>query len=173
MNQRRIKLERLLQLVMVICLVGFCSVVQAQAVVQLRVNVAEDKLIIETPGTCKKLPVTDGCLFATRGNTHVNFNLVGNKDCSESGKKWELDSVVLGTSEGSPGSIGSVAAADFDAVEATGFVNPTSINASHIAIQNYNSKAYDIWYTVTAICVDGTSVIDSDPRIENDGSGYN
>ena len=64
------------------------------------------------------------------------------------------------------------AAIDFDADQGSGRVNPVSSNANHILIRDYNSAVYDIWYTVYAKCSGDKSVINSDPRVENDGTGH-
>lgn len=172
MNKNSNRTKNSLRTAVLLALVFAFSIAHAQVVVQLRVNDNEDKLIINTPGNCKKQPNPPGCISATRGASHINFNLVGNKTCTASGNNWELDSVVLSMREnGAPGNLTDAAASDFNADKATGVVNPRNINANQIGIQNNNSAMYDIWYTVKASCVGGGSPIDTDPRVENDGTG--
>ena len=172
MNKKTNRNKNILITGMLLSLMFTFSSAHAQVVVQMLVNDTEDKLVIETPGRCKKQPNPPGCVFATRGASHINFNLTGNKRCSASGKSWELDSVLLSmTADGSPGNLTDMAASDFNADKITGVVNPLTFNGNHIGIQNNNSGVYDIWYTVTAYCVDGGSTIDTDPRVENDGRG--
>ncbi|HEY5775509.1 MAG TPA: hypothetical protein VIS57_05425 [Xanthomonadales bacterium] len=144
------------------------SAAQAAAiVVNLEVNDSQTKLVATTPGSCTRIPNTPGCVHAT-GQVQINFNLTGNSSCSEAeGAKWQLDHVAMGD----PGNISAVAAADFNADQTSGVVSPISQSANHILIRDNNTQAYDIAYTVYARCEGGSSVIDSDPRVENDGSG--
>jgi hypothetical protein len=158
-----------LKLATVFGIVGFYSAAQAAIAVNMKVNSNEDKLTVTTNGTCISGANSKGCVKA-QGRQPINFNLTGSKDCSDGGK-WKLDYVALGVSEGSAGNISSDAASDFNADQSSGEVTPNSQNASYIQIRNNNTSVYDIWYTVYATC--GDSVIDSDPRIENDGSGRN
>ena len=102
----------------------------------------------------------------------LNFNLTGQTACSAGGD-WELDYVALGNgNKASPGNISQVAAEDFDADQGSGIVSPVSQNARHILIRDNNSEAYDIWYTVYAVCEGNGSTITTDPRVENDGTGH-
>jgi hypothetical protein len=140
---------------------------QAAIVVQMQVNDTETKLEVTTRGTCATGANPNGCVKA-QGRQPINFNLVGDKRCS-SGQQWALDYVALGMSESSVGGLTNVAASDFDADASSGEVTPTNQNANSIQIRNNNTAAYDVWYTVYAVCDD--AVIDTDPRIENDGSG--
>lgn len=155
------------KLVLMLVIVGFSSIAQAAIVVQMRVNDAQDKLEITTPGNCSRGANSNGCVKA-QGRQPINFNLVGDKSCS-SGSKWQLDYVALGMSDGSTGNLTADAASDFNADQSSGEVTPNSANTNSIQVRNYNTSAYDVWYTVYATC-DG-DVIDTDPRIENDGSG--
>jgi hypothetical protein len=139
----------------------------AAIVVQMRVNDTDDKLEITTRGSCTSGSNPKGCVKAL-GRQPINFNLVGDKRCP-SGELWQLDYVALGMSEGSTGGLTPKAASDFNADVASGEVTPNSQNPNSIQIRNNNSAAYDVWYTVYATCDD--MVIDTDPRIENDGSG--
>jgi hypothetical protein len=88
----------------------------------------------------------------------INFNLTGDTSCS-------LAHVALGN----PGNISEVAAADFNADMASGVVTPISQSGRHILIRDNNTAAYEIAYTVYANC--NGSLIDSDPRVVNDGTG--
>ena len=140
---------------------------QASVTVQMRVNDTDDKLEITTRGSCTSGSNPNGCVKAV-GRQPINFNLVGDKRCP-SGELWQLDYVALGMSEGSTGGLTAVAASDFNADVSSGEVTPNSQSANNIQIRNNNSAAYEVWYTVYATCDD--MVIDTDPRIENDGSG--
>ena len=173
MKKQRTKLEGLLQLTILFCVVGFCSIAHAAIVVDMEVSPAEDKLLVKTHGTCISGQNPKGCIHVT-GKQQINFNLK-NKKCSEAnGARWELESVVLSTSKGVQTGISAVAASDFGANEASGIVTATvSQNAHHIGIRDNNTAEYEVWYTVFAKCVGGNSKIDIDPRIKNDGTGYN
>lgn len=155
------------KLVLILVFVGFSSIAHAAIVVNMQVNDSETKLTITSPGNCIRGVNSNGCVKG-QGQQPINFNL-GNKRCS-SGGNWSLDYVALGMSEGSTGGLSADAASDFNADAASGRVTPNSRNANHIQIRNNNMQAYDVWYTVYATC--GDSVIDTDPRIENDGSGH-
>lgn len=148
-------------------LIAFSSVTQAAIVVNMQVNDNETKLTVTTPGNCARGANTAGCVRG-QGQQPINFNL-GNKRCSDGGN-WSLDYVALGMSEGSTGGLTEVAASDFNADASSGVVTPNSQNPNQIQIRNNNMQAYDVWYTVYATC--GDAVIDTDPRIENDGSGH-
>ena len=172
---KRVKRNRaFVKLTGLLLLAGFCSIAHAQIVVNMNVNDNQDKLTITTPGSCSNGANPNGCVKAN-GRQPVNFNLTGSRSCSSgdtwgsSGDTWELDYVALGMSEGSTGNLTAKAASDFNADQSTGVVTPNSQNANHIQMQNNNTAVYDVWYTVYAIC--GDSVIDTDPRVENDGSG--
>ena len=160
-----------LQLATVLFVAGFCSIAQAQIVVNMKVNSSQNKLTITTHGTCARQPNPAGCVRAS-GRTQINFNLVENTQCNAGGN-WELTHVALGNSSGRPGNISAVAAGDFNANQGSGVVTPVSRNARHISVRDDNSQAYDIWYTVYATCAASGSTIDSDPRIENTGTGTN
>ena len=169
MKKQANKVGVFLKLATVLGVVGFCSIAQAAIVVNLNVNASENKLTITTHGTCVANN-SNGCIKAS-GNQPINFSLTGNKACSAGGN-WELSSVALGNSQGQPGGISSTAASDFSANQSSGVVTPTNSNANHIGMRNNNTAAYDVWYTVYATC-EGAPTINSDPRIENDGSGRN
>jgi len=147
-------------------LMGFSSITQAAIVVNMQVNDNETKLSVTTPGNCTRGANQPGCVKA-QGQEPVNFNL-GNKQCSAGGN-WSLDYVALGMSEESIGDLSADAASDFNADASSGRVTPDSQNANHIQIRNNNTASYDVWYTGYATCDD--AIIDTDPRIENDGSG--
>ncbi len=151
------ELKRLLQTAAVLYAIGIMSAAQAAAiVVNLAVNADQTKLVPTTPGNCASNN-TPGCVRAS-GQVQINFNLTGSTNCS-------LDHVALGN----PGNISEVAAADFNADMASGVVTPISQSGRHILIRDNNTAAYEIAYTVYANC-NGT-MIDSDPRVVNDGTG--
>ncbi len=171
MKKQMINLKVFLQLAAVLSFVGFCSAAQAQIVVNLQVNSNQNKLTITTHGACSRQPNPPGCVRAS-GRVQINFNLVGNAKCSAGGD-WELSYVALGNSSGRPGNISAVAAGDFNANQGSGVVTPVSRNKRHISVRDNNSQAYDIWYTVYAKCAASGATINSDPRVENDGTGTN
>lgn len=140
---------------------------QAAIVVQMQVNASETGLDITTQGTCQNGTNSNGCVKA-QGRQPINFNLVGNRSCSAGGS-WELDSVALGMARKSTGNLTAVAASDFNADQSSGEVTANNQSGNSIQIRNNNTAVYDAWYTVYATC--GDSEIETDPRIENDGSG--
>jgi len=165
------KLKVFLQLVTALTVVGFCSLASAQIVVHMEVSPNEDELQITTHGACSGQPNNRGCVRAS-GQVQISFTLKGQTGCSAGGD-WELDYVALGNgNKANPGNISQVAAEDFQADQGSGVVSPISQNARHILIRDNNSEAYDIWYTVYAVCEGGGSPITTDPRVENDGSGH-
>lgn len=163
---KTIRLKTFLKLLTVLSTVGLISMAQAEIVVKFEVE--GGKLVPKTAGKCKKQPIKPGCLKASNGRVQIKFKM---KDKKCPGGKWQLDYVALGSKENSTGNISPTAAVDFDADQGSGRVNPVSSNANQILIRDYNSAVYDIWYTVYAICSGDNSVIDSDPRVENDGTG--
>jgi len=172
MKEQLPKVKKLLQLLTLLSVFGVFSIAQAQIVVNLRVNGAEDKLTTNTHGTCQHPKNQNGCISAS-GRVLINFQLIGERNCSTGGK-WKLHEVVLRGEEDkdvAPG-ISEVAASDFNADEYTGVVQPNEEKkADHIQIRNHNSKKYDVWYTVSAHCASSGLTIDMDPRIRNDGTG--
>jgi hypothetical protein len=162
---KKIRISPLSQLLGILALIAFCSVAQAQMVVKLKIN--GDKLIPTTRGSCAKQPNPPGCVRIS-GRTNINFNLTGNNRCAAG--KWVLDHISLSNSEGGqPGDLSAVAASDFNANADSGRVTPVNKSAKHIMLRDNNSAEYDIWYTVYATC--GGQTIDSDPRLENTGTG--
>ena len=136
---------------------GSISLAHAGAfVVNFDVNESQTKLVATTPGNCVNAN-SNGCVRAS-GQTQITFNLTGNTTCT-------LDHVALG----GPGNISAVAASDFNADMSSGIVTPISQSGRHILIRDNNTDVYDVNYTVYAMC--NGSMIDSDPRVENDGSG--
>ena len=159
-------LKTFLQLAAVLSVVGFHAIAQAAMVVDLEVNAGQTNLEATTHGNCSENN-TNGCLRVS-GNQNINFNL-GNYSCA-SGGSWSLSQVFLGNSKNSRGNISEVAASDFNADQSSGLVTPAgNPNPNHIGIRDNDTHAYEIWYTVTATC--GSSTIELDPRIVNDGSG--
>lgn len=160
MKKQVTTLKLFFQLAVVLSVAGFHSIAQAQ-VVNLEVNESQTKLLPTSPGSCSRANAK-GCVRVT-GQAQISFNLVGETTCS-------LTHIALGNTENNPGGLSAVAASDFNANASTGVVTPVgSPGARHIKINDHNSAAYDVWYTVYASC--GGTTITSDPRIENDGTG--
>jgi len=152
------KRKLLLPVAAVLCAIGSISLAQADAiVVNFNVNDDQSKLIATTPGSCTR-DNAPGCVHAS-GQVQINFNLTGPTNCA-------LDHVALGN----PGGISAVAAEDFNADMASGVVTPISQSDRHILIRDNNTDIYEIDYTVYANC--GNGMIDSDPRVQNDGTGH-
>lgn len=163
---KKIKVIHLLQVLSLLAVMGFCSVLQAQ--VNVKLEVSGDKLVASTRGSCARQPNPPGCARIS-GRKNINFSLPANYQCSAG--NWVLDHVALSNSEGGqPGGISAVAASDFNASPGSGKVTPENQSDHHILIRDHNSEEYDIWYTVYATC--GGQTINSDPRLENDGTGY-
>lgn len=167
MNKARI----LTKLTLIVLIVGFSSIAQAQAiVVNMQVNDDETALTVTTPGNCASSNHL-GCIYMDdRGREPINFNLTGSPGCSAGGN-WKLEYVGLGMAEKTVGNLTAQAAADFNADQTTGRVIPTNSSATHIQMRNNNNSTYDVWYTVFATCTNVIAPISTDPRIENDGSG--
>ena len=152
------KLQSLLRFAVALCAIGTVSLAQAAAiVVNFEVNENQTKLVATTPGNCASNNAP-GCVRAS-GRVQINFNLTGPTSCA-------FDHVALGN----PGSISAVAASDFNADMSSGVVTPISKSDRHILIRDDNTDVYEINYTVYASC--NGVMIDSDPRVVNDGSGH-
>ncbi len=176
---------RLLQLVALLAVTGFYSLAQAQVdnvPIQLALDSGQTRLDVTTRGNCSANN-HNGCVVVHQGKqARINFSLVGNKQCNRAGDgAWELGEVYLGgkNSPNKPGywgNLDSEVQADFNVADAaSGRLNGESgSNDQSIVIFDSNNYEYDIWYKVTAVCVDGSgSVIDTvetDPRIKNGGS---
>ncbi len=126
------------------------------------VNSSETKLVITTLGACSSAQNENGCVQAS-GVTRINFNLTGPAKCTVSGGTWALQHVALNPP------VTEVAARDFKADLNTGIIEPVSKSNRHILIEDRNTEAYTVTYTVTATC--GAATVNSDPRVINDGSG--
>jgi hypothetical protein len=155
MNNHTSIFKRVLFLVIVMSAFGFWSVAQAQVPVGLKYNSATSKLEVTTRGTCTSAPEEKGCVKAN-GVTKINFQLNGSPECT-------LQHVALNKP------FPSAAVTDFKANSGTGIITPKNQSESHIMIEDRNTSSYTVNYTVTAKC-DG-KVVDSDPRIINDGTG--
>jgi hypothetical protein len=177
--------NRLFQLLVALVAIGFYSVAQADMVnvnVQLQLDSSENMLEVTTRGQCSNNN-HNGCIHVRRGTqARINFSLVSNPQCNKpGGVSWEIGEVYLGGkgSESKPGSWGGLDAqvqADFSVADAaSGRLNKGSgSNRQSIVISNNNNNAYDIWYKVTAVCVNGSgstvAVAETDPRIKNGGA---
>jgi len=175
----------LLQLAMLIVATGFYSVTQAQVdniTVQLALDANQTKLLATTVGSCQKAN-HKGCVNVKKDRkARIHYVLKGNTNCNKpGGKKWKLGDVYLGgkNSANKPGVWGNLdqeVRADFNVADAaSGRLNgEAGSNDQQIIISDQNKYKYDIWYKVTANCVDSDgkvkATIETDPRIENDGT---
>ena len=153
MKRQTGKLKVILKFAIVIGALGFYAVAQAQVPVGLKVN--GNKLEVTTRGACASAPDELGCVEA-HGVTRINFQM----NASPGGS---LQHVALNS--GFP----PQAAIDFNADPGTGIITPKNQSVNHIMIEDRNTAAYTVNYTVTAIC--NGNQIDSDPRVINDGTG--
>ena len=176
---------RVLQLAAVLAVAGFCSLAQAQVdniTVQLSLDGGQNMLNVTTRGNCSDNN-HNGCVSVHPGRqARINFSLVGNKQCNRVGNgSWELGDVYLGgkNSQGKPGYWGNLdgeVQADFNVADAaSGRLNGESgSNDQSIVIFDGNNYEYDIWYKVTAVCVDASgsvvATVETDPRIKNGGT---
>ena len=178
--------NRLFQLLVVLVAFGFYSMAQAQLVnvnVQVQLDGDQNKLEVTTKGQCSDNN-HKGCIHVKKGTqARVNFSFVKNTQCKRAGGvSWEIGEVYLGGkgSMSKPGSWGDLDAqvqADFSVADAaSGRLNKgAGSNKQSIVIMNNNKNAYDIWYKVTAVCVDGSGSTvgvpaETDPRIKNGGA---
>ena len=178
------------QLAMTLVVAGAGSVAVADSqhyFIQMNVSADESELTISTArgaaGGCK-LGSQKGCIRANRGDD-VKFSLLlsGSNKCSMGDdSKWELGEVKLGgkNSPRKPQTFGGFetdteVTSDFDfANKATGVLNPATAKSDRqITIHNKNQYAYEVWYLVTADCVDKNNAklktITIDPRVINEG----
>jgi hypothetical protein len=176
---------RLLQLFIALVLTGLFTVAQAQTVnhnVQMQLDNAQNNLDITTLGQCSSNN-HNGCIdVKAHKQARINFSFVGNKQCNRAeGAKWEIGEVYLGgkNSPNKPRSWGGLdqeVKNDFNVADAsTGLLNKgAGSNEQSIIITDQNGSTYDIWYKVTAICVDSAGSVlataESDPRIRNGGT---
>lgn len=178
------------QLAMTVLVTGACSVALAGSqhyFVQMVVNSSESELTITTDrgdaGGCK-LGAKKGCIRANRGDD-VRFSLLlsGSNRCSlGENSTWKLAEVMLGgkNSPRKPQTFGGFeneteVTSDFVfANKATGVLKPdTTPSDRQITIHDKNKHAYEVWYLVTADCVDTNGAvlktISVDPRVVNEG----
>ena len=178
--------NRLFQLLVVLVAIGFYSMAQAQMVnvnVQVQLDGNQNKLEVTTRGQCGDNN-HNGCIHVKEGTkARINFSFVKNTQCNRpGGVSWEIGEVYLGgkDSTSKPASWGGLDAqvqADFSVADAaSGRLNKGAGSNKHsIVISNNNKNAYDIWYKVTAVCVNdsGSTVgvpAETDPRIKNGGA---
>ena len=178
--------NRLFQLLVALVAIGFYSMVHAQLVnvnVQVQLDGNQDKLEVTTKGQCSNNN-HKGCIHVRKGTqARINFSFVRNTQCNRpGGVSWEIGEVYLGgkDSMSKPGSWGGLDAqvqADFSVADAaSGRLNKgAGSNTQSIVISNNNNNAYDIWYKITAVCVDGSGSTvgmpaEMDPRIKNGGA---
>jgi hypothetical protein len=179
--------SRLLQVLVLTAVIGFNPLALAQVenyTVQMRLNGNQTELDVESKGRCSKNN-HKGCIEVPhKKKAKVNFSFVGKKQCNRpAGVSWEVGEVYLGGKDKSdkPGSSGwgnldADVKADFNVADAvSGRLNKEAgSNKNSIVISDENILPYEIWYKVTAVCVDGSGkiidTIETDPRIKNGGS---
>lgn len=172
-----------LQLSLFLTMTAFYPAVQAQVnnmTVALQVNASQTGMDVTTRGKCGNNN-HNGCLnVPVNTKARINFVLNGNRQCN--GGSWNLSGVYLGGKNspyktGSWGNLDAQVQADFKVANAaSGRLNPESGSSSQsITIFNANNYAYEIWYKVTADCVNPQTgqvmtTIETDPRIKNGGT---
>lgn len=175
----------LIQLIAVLAAIGFYSIAQAQVEninVQMRINDTQTTLDITTTGKCGNNN-HNGCIEVKKGKqARINYTLVGDKNCNKAeGAKWVMGDVYLGGkgSAGKPtrwGDLRYQVKEDFNVVSVTSgrLKSEPGSNKNSLVIMDKNQHAYEIWYKVTAYCIDrdGNSIgkLESDPRIKNGGA---
>jgi hypothetical protein len=188
MKNKSVKKGILRSLVLLMA-IGVYSMAHAQRVnhpVELRLDPSAGILEATTRGKCQTNN-HPGCIEVDTGTqARINFSFVGNRNCDlEDNSSWQAGEVYLGGkgSGDKPESWGGFeddaeVQADFNLADAsTGrLVKEAGSNQNSIVILNDNTSVngYDIWYTVTAVCVDESgNVLDEirmDPRIKNGGT---
>jgi len=179
-----VSMNRLIQFLALLAVAGFFSVAQAQVSnlnVSLQMDGGQNRLEVTTRGQCSNNN-HNGCLVVRQGTkARINFSFGGNKQCNRpGGVSWKVGEVYLGGKGSSRkpnhwGNLDSQVKADFSVADASsGRLNKDSgSNDNSIVIFNGNNSAYDIWYKVTAVCVDASGgvvdTIETDPRIKNEG----
>ena len=173
----------LFQLATLFAVMGASAPVMAVSsyTVQLKINDDQTMLEATTRGRCARND-QKGCLRVKKNRTaRFNFVLKGDTSCNRpGGYRWNLGGVYLGgkgseTKTGTWGSLDTEVQEDFSVANAaSGLLNKASgSNQGKIVITDQNQHKYDIWYKVTANCVDMSgqtiATIEMDPRIENDG----
>ena len=180
---------RLIRFLVLIAAFGFYSMAHAQRVnhpVELRLNGSQTVLEATTRGKCRTNN-HPGCIEVEQNTqARFNFSLAGNKSCSlPGGSSWILGEVYLGGkgSMSKPNSWGGFESdaevqADFNFSNASAgqLVKESGSNQNSIVIfdENVSPNGYDIWYKVTALCVDDSGgvvgMVEMDPRVKNGGS---
>lgn len=180
--------SRLVRILVLIVAFGFYSMAHAQRVnhpVELRLNESQTKLEATDRGKCSSNN-HPGCIeVAPNTQARFNFSLVGNRSCSlPGGSSWILGEVYLGGkgSASEPNRWGGFqndaeVQADFNFSNASAgqLVKEAGSNPGSIVIfdDNVSPNGYDIWYKVTAECVDSNGdvvgTVDMDPRVKNGG----
>ena len=177
----------LVSLLAVFMLTGVLSDAQAQVEmfkVQLDLDVNQTKLIANSVGRCSS-DNHPGCIEVGHKKTaKIDFVFIEDKKCNRTdGARWELSEVYLGGKDSSEkpksnkwGNLDAEIEADFNVADlVSGLLNEESgSNAQKIIISDENNYAYDIWYKVTADCVNDSgsvlATIETDPRLRNGGS---
>jgi hypothetical protein len=151
--------------------------------VEVNSSGSDHKLEIKTPSMCSNHPDEDGCLEIHEGKVGiVQFVLEGgaHRTCPDpAGDTWVWQGIrltdindVSGTGSNirkKVGSISTEARSDFGAKK-DGNVDAATINGQYLSIRDINTKSYDIWYTLTAMqCQNSSVTATSDPRIRNHG----
>ena len=180
----------LVQLSTILVSAAICSVAIADIhyFVQMNVNAQETELEITTPrkdaGGCP-LGKKKGCIRANRGDQiKFSFQLTGDAKCTlADGASWKLSEVFLGgkNSSGKPDPNGwgglsgdAEVTHDFDFADAAkGTLKSLSRSDRQLTFFDKNEHKYEIWYLVTADCVDRNNsvlkTISVDPRVVNEG----
>ena len=178
--------SKVLQILAVAVAFGFFSVAQAQVdnyPVEVKLNGDQTKLIITTKGRCSH-DDHKGCIdVPNKKKARIKFSLKQKQCTKPDGKNWEIGEVYLGgkNSQSKPGDSGwggldSEVKADFNVADAASgqLDKEAGSSKNSIVIFDENDSKYDIWYKVTAVCVDSSGNVlhtaKADPRIKNGGS---
>lgn len=177
----------LVQLLAVFILTGVLSDAQAQVEMfklQLDLDVNQTKLIVNSVGRCSS-DNHPGCIeVGHKKKAIIDFVFIEDKKCNRNDDAiWELSAVYLGgknslkkPKKNKWGGLDAEIEADFNVADpVSGLLNGESgSNANKIIISDDNEYAYDIWYKVTAVCVNNSGLvlatIETDPRLRNGGS---
>ena len=160
----------------------FASEASAEKIsVSLKINEGQTALEVSSRGNCSNHN-HKGCVQVTKYKpADIHFNLNSDKKCNMADDaQWELTQVYLGgkNSETKPlswGNLDAEVATDFDVADAaSGLLNvQNGSNPQNIRVSNKNTKAYSVWYTVVASCMDRDGnvmgTLEVDPRVKNTG----
>lgn len=164
---------------LIAALVGFPAVAMAAIQVKLEASPQSNPTALGVTDNDSQCPGEDkSCIDVAKGSTpNMFFDL--DKACKQGGPNYKLSAFRLAEASKdwpTPAKpLRQDIADDFNADPTTGYIkwgtNDSTLSDAQIKLKNKNTKAYSVYYEITATACNGAGEIKLDPVIRNGGGG--